>query len=93
MTTNQPEALRLAELLDGCWDHLDHKAATELRRLHEVNAELVAACEAAKNFIGAIPVKTKPHLDQVILVEDLSIPGRIWSQLTAALAKATGEKQ
>jgi len=45
----QPEALRLAEQLDGaCNGPLDfkHKAAAELRRLHEVNAELVEAAQA-----------------------------------------------
>ncbi len=92
--STQPEALRLADYIErNNANDVWKGTAAELRRLHEVNAELLAACEAAKNFIGAIPVKTKPHLDQVILVEDLSIPGRIWSQLTAALAKATGEKQ
>ena len=46
----QPEALRLADALDGaCNGPLDfkHKAAAELRRLHEVNAELVEAVKAA----------------------------------------------
>jgi len=50
MTDKQPEALRLAEQLDGaCNGPLDfkHKAAAELRRLHEVNAELVEAVKAA----------------------------------------------
>jgi hypothetical protein len=41
----QPEALRLAHWLErdgaNCQQHLD--AAAELRRLHEVNQELVAA--------------------------------------------------
>jgi hypothetical protein len=53
MTDKQPEALRLAELLDlfGC-DANDLKAAAELRRLHEEN-EVLRRClfqmqEAAK---------------------------------------------
>ena len=45
MTTQQPEALRLAHWLErdgaNCQQHLD--AAAELRRLHEVNQELLAA--------------------------------------------------
>jgi hypothetical protein len=43
----QPKALRLADDLDQ-WSHttLDvHEAAAELRRLHEMNAELLEALE------------------------------------------------
>ena len=49
MTDKQPEALRLADQIDvwGKDSSLD-KAAAELRRLHEVNAELV---EAIANLI------------------------------------------
>ena len=44
--TKQPEALRLANELDEYSDHVHHSeymnnAANELRRLHEVNAELL----------------------------------------------------
>jgi hypothetical protein len=52
MTDKQPEALRWANILehqaqyDGATDY-KHKAAAELRRLHEVNAELVEALKAA----------------------------------------------
>jgi len=48
--TTQPEALRLADkmssynLCSGYAWHC-HKAAAELRRLHEVNQELLAALE------------------------------------------------
>jgi len=45
--TTQPEALRLADttpsLRGGDWSD---KAAAELRRLHEVNQELLAALQA-----------------------------------------------
>ena len=50
MTDKQPEALRLADLLDYavCIEgYVRDEAATELRRLHEVNAELVEAVKAA----------------------------------------------
>lgn len=47
MTDKQPEALRLAELLDTRISMWDCEAAAELRRLHEVNAELVEAVRAA----------------------------------------------
>jgi hypothetical protein len=45
MTDKQPEALRLAEHLEDQGYYLDHDAAAELRRLHEVNAELLEALE------------------------------------------------
>ncbi len=44
MTNKQPEALRLAEFFeDRGFYRSELKAAAELRRLHEVNAELVEA--------------------------------------------------
>ena len=43
----QPEALRLAEKLDYHVSHRsEREAATELRRLHEQNAELLEALRA-----------------------------------------------
>jgi len=48
MTDKQPEALRLAACLeepDYCTILQMRQAAAELRRLHEVNAELVEALE------------------------------------------------
>lgn len=49
MTDKQPEALSIAKRLktqqQPCSLALRHKAAGELRRLHEVNAELVEALE------------------------------------------------
>jgi hypothetical protein len=47
MTDKQPEALRLADLIDdrhATYGDID-EAAAELRRLHEVNAELVEALD------------------------------------------------
>ena len=43
MTDKQPEALRLADEFESTKSYLGAKAAAELRRLHEVNAELVEA--------------------------------------------------
>lgn len=45
----QPEALRLANEISECYEDDDYwqRVAAELRRLHEVNAELV---EALKRF-------------------------------------------
>ena len=46
--TTQPEALRLAAALDVVWaGGIAPAAAAELRRLHEVNTELLAALKEA----------------------------------------------
>jgi len=57
MTDKQPEALMLADLLErdpSEWGGLTlgWKAASELRRLHEVNAALVQALQEAVNGMG-----------------------------------------
>lgn len=53
--TTQPEALRLADYLEGC-DVLD--GAAELRRLHEVNQRLL---EALKMMGTPSPAVFLPH--------------------------------
>jgi hypothetical protein len=76
----QPEALRLANAIDlgrprlvlDCID-----AAAELRRLHEVNAELL---EALIDITNECTDGFKPH--------DLFV-----KQALAVIAKATGEQQ
>ena len=52
---NMPEALRLANLLDDdrCAHHKE--AAAELRRLHEVNQELVEALKTSFTWIQKSP--------------------------------------
>jgi hypothetical protein len=50
--TTKPEALRLAELLDGDKSAHHEEAAAELRRLHEVNAELLETLKSAQKIIG-----------------------------------------
>ena len=54
MTDKQPEALRLADELDKTLDFQTRawSAARELRRLHELNAELV---EALRVVIRGVP--------------------------------------
>ena len=56
--TTQPEALRLADKMNSyslrsgyAW-HC-HKAAAELRRLHETNTELLAALKEALSILAA----------------------------------------
>ena len=47
MTDKQPEALRLADYIErNDANDVWKGTAAELRRLHEVNAELVEACKA-----------------------------------------------
>lgn len=57
--TTQPEALRMAEMLMMSRHHIDHEAAAELRRLHNLCAEWekkaatwLASPEAAKKLDG-----------------------------------------
>ena len=52
MTDKQPEALRLADEFDATKSYLGSRAAAELRRLHELNAELV---EALRVVIRGVP--------------------------------------
>jgi len=70
------EALRLAKWCELGVDPYDKASAAELRRLHEVNQELVGVlkklCKAADNG----------H------VADYS---NLWDEARAAIAKATGE--
>ena len=102
MTDKQPEALRMADELDKtrdiqarAWD-----AAKELRRLHEVNAELVEALDDICSAVGSINA-AKQHYFEV------NGDGRYWQRKEwvrwildeiipnsrAAIAKAIGEQQ
>lgn len=78
MVNQQPEALRLSELLDSglqlsAVHHTD--AAAELRRLHSLNQELL---EALKSLVD------DKHPE--------CIPYRLWQQARAAINKAEGAK-
>lgn len=54
MTNKQPEALRLAdELRDTPFESTRYEAAAELRRLHEVNVELVKALHEMVEWYAA----------------------------------------
>jgi hypothetical protein len=87
MTDKQSKALRLVDLIErGNYNHEDvTKAAAELRRLHQVNAELVEALKLAEKRLIA-----KCDKDLV------AFNGKDVNALTAisaAIAKATGERQ
>ncbi len=80
MTDKQPEALRLADAFENTEDprfHLMPYAAAELRRLHEVNAELV---EALTTVLDCYNSQGKLFPEQ----EEAGY---------AAINKATGEQQ
>jgi hypothetical protein len=82
--STQPEALRLADQLEGEWTQVVHmmQAAAELRRLHDLNQKLLETLEwiAEHNLRRA----------------DLTVCGHIAHGLIggdrAAIAKARGEK-
>jgi hypothetical protein len=77
MSTQQPEALRLAEDLDAYHTRSEHKeAAAELRRLHELNTELLEALIKA---------------DVILYSEGFHPDGSYRTPIRAVIAKATGE--
>tara|TARA_R110000823_G_scaffold302445_1_gene423671 strand:+ start:536 stop:772 length:237 start_codon:yes stop_codon:yes gene_type:complete len=67
--TTQPEALRLAHWLErdgaNCQQHLD--AADELRRLHLVNQELLAALKAL-NSHGGMSAREQIEIERFVKV-------------------------
>lgn len=80
--SKQPETLRLAEALEGIPDLLEacnKNAAAELRRLHEVNQELVEA----------LTVLLKLHDNKVDIAEAWETS---MEEARAALRKARGER-
>ena len=75
--SNKPEALRLAEHLKRFRSFPDEQdAAAELRRLHEVNQELIEALDSALKLIELV----------------MPIEGDVTRKARAAIAKATGEQ-
>ena len=52
MSTQQHEALRLAEILELGSRQFNNEASTELRRLHALNAELLEALRVAEASVG-----------------------------------------
>jgi hypothetical protein len=72
---DQPEALRLANLIDHGNDSswIEREAAAELRRLHAVNQELL---ESLKDLTTA---------------QDLNAYGMAFHNARAAIAKAEGQ--
>jgi hypothetical protein len=79
MNGQKPEAFRLADLLTINDTPLNMTAAAELRRLHEVNAELMQ-------------IFKRIRFEQCFVCE-CGIEDATWELIESAIAKATGEQQ
>ena len=85
-----PRALQLADWLDevNAVPHPIHtkSAAAELRRLHEVNAELVERLKNIAECCDNVSSESKVHIDAKQLAR------LVIKDCDAAIAKATGEQ-
>lgn len=86
MSTRQPEALWLADLLITPYTECNAKAAAELRRLHAENSELLevlrSTADLLHTWIDGAPPYDESQDDRDIL-----------AKARAAIAKAEGENQ
>ena len=86
--TDKPEALRLACLLEdipvGQMLVYRQQAAAELRRLHELNAELLEALKLALSAHGTLLLSDPP--------QEAWKTYNVEAKARAAIAKATGEQ-
>ena len=57
--SDQPKALRMADELDGLCSQYDSEIASELRRLHALNAELVEALRCADAMLSGANMDAK----------------------------------
>ena len=92
MSGAQPEALRLAEMLEVGRHKENHDAGAELRRLHALNAELVEALEyllASHADYTESQARGWPHRPGGYPDHDWSL--RIDKSARAALAKAKAQ--
>lgn len=82
--SKQPEALRLADAMSKycITDESVLQTATELRRLHEVNQELLEALQAFDNAAK----------ESTTIITFASRSLKLLTQARAAIAKATGEQ-
>ena len=89
MTDKQPEALSIAKRLKDQQQPLSlalrHKAAAKLRRLHEVNAELVEALRECTTWMEYLRASGDAGNWEWEADE--------YTRAIAAIAKATGEQQ
>lgn len=98
MTAQQPEALRLSEILNSRWCEVWHQvaAAKELRRLHAENEALkqqIAATQPAAQGMDALDAKRYRWLREcnsgsLVVVEITGTGDEDWHVLTEADADA-----
>ncbi len=102
--STQPEALRLADQLEGEWTQVVHmmQAAAELRRLHGINQDLLEACQTfaewlhreEEGFVAAGRDRSTPEGEAAWrewFYENLRICDLAQEQARSAIAKARGE--
>ena len=83
--SKQPEALRLAELLDGDKSAHHEESATELRRLHEVNQELIKSALLFQDYMK--------FMDAGDDVKGMLAFAELVEVNAAAIAKAEGDEK
>lgn len=84
MSTQQPEALRLADILDFGSRQFNAEASAELRRLHALNAELL---EALKELVEAYE-RAGPGLSRA----ERAVDRMRLNEARIAIAKAEGRE-
>ena len=90
MSTQQPEALRLAEILELGSRQFNKEAAAELRRLHALNAGLL---EAGKSVISWTEAAHRPPVrDDMEFGRMVSVRLHALADLYAAISKAEGRE-
>ena len=92
----QPEALRLAELLDGDKSAHHEESAAELRRLHEVNQELLEALKDVSSSLVAAHSLLRCGGKQAVASDEMFLQmlkdyKKSIKNAIAAIAKAEGE--
>ena len=95
--TKQPEALRLAEWIeDDMTCQGDDEIAAELRRLHEVNTELLAELKKLRRAYVSLLETGRDRIiqygGQCDSVESMEAADPNLKSACAAIAKATGEQ-
>ena len=89
MSTQQPEALRLADILDGGSRQFNAEASAELRRLHALSTELLADMKAARQSLQvANDTKNGPINDTIWHGEAETL----FDFMDYAIAKAEGRE-
>jgi len=86
MTTQQPDALRLADMIEACWAPGSYPAAAELRRLHDEVQQLKSDL-SEEVLISNAMLEVKDEL-LAALKDLLAETGGLNRSVRAAIAKA-----